>query len=90
MFMPMHHGTTYVSDEAFFLHSLSRRYPSIVPRATVDRWTAPTFRGSYVTDPAIVSANPARSSGSESGGRSGGRSFGGGSSWGGGGGGGSW
>jgi hypothetical protein len=22
MFMPMHHGTTYVSDEAFFLHSL--------------------------------------------------------------------
>ena len=68
----------------------SRRYPSIVPRATVDRWTAPTFRGSYVTDPAIVSANPARSSGSGSGGRSGGRSFGGGSSWGGGGGGGSW
>jgi hypothetical protein len=82
---PMPHG---MSDEAYFLHSISRRYPSIVTRATLDRWTHPTFRGPLCTDPSIVSLNP--SSGSGGGGSSGSRGFGGGSSFGGGGGGGGW
>jgi hypothetical protein len=70
-----------------------------VPADVVDRWSAPSYTGSYLNDPHILSVNPATiaararasrsSSGSSSSGGWGG-GWGGGSSFGGGGSGGGW